>query len=243
MFEKIKKALLKIEQEETKELKAKFKGAKSFNFWGTSTELKDKDGKEFYRVLATLTTKQQQKPLAEQKQILLEKEQKRFEKETQEKFKRLDAVSGADIPNKIEITIDWRKNPTWNYNPTATLWTDNGERVDGSSIGGCGYDKGSTATAQVLNKCKQIKRVVFEKLEKLTQTKIYKMLKSGEGSRDFWGYGLGTYGHGCLPSFDGGVGVDCHFENLNRLGYKTITYRRPDKGPDIFVFIRRGQKI
>lgn len=119
------------------------------------------------------------------------------------KMQELRAIEEAqDFNNEFIINIRWVKSRMWGNNPTAS--TNCG--FNGSSIGGCGYDKKSTATAQALNSNLSILKLLCKIKEKNINDK---------SNRDFLGYGLG---YNILPKFEGGVGVECHLRILNKLG-------------------------
>lgn len=219
-FLKIKKVLNSIYNEEIKENLKAIKNAKKlhFNEWGDSeyTTTEDKNGNK-YRVKARLTEIQTQKPIKEQKEILIKKYLKQAEKEQEKQIKRLEQIEQATQPKEIEISINWKRSQMWGYNPTAQLWA--GEYIEGSSVGGCGYDKKSTAAAQVFNQCNGILNAVYNKLNKQNLKYIKHALKGGD-TRGVFGYGL----HFCkiCGAFSGGVGIQSHINILEGLNYKLI---------------------
>lgn len=145
-FKKIKKVLAKIEQEQTKEAKQIIMRAATIKKDYGQTILFDSAGAWLWRIDSVLTERQQQKTLKEQKQIIFEKEQKAIKKRFAKKIEELETTEEKDTPSKIEIVVDWVKSRTWGSNPHATMWTDNGARVEGETASGCGYDKRSAAT-------------------------------------------------------------------------------------------------
>lgn len=127
------------------------------------------------------------------------------QKELNDQLEKLKNVENAHdkLPNDLVLTINFYKSNTWGYCPKGS---DNyGHET--SSITGCGYCKESTATAQLLNQN-------FPILKKLYKAKNK---KASAKNNDFLGYGSG---YGILPNFEGGVGVSCHVEILESLGYK-----------------------
>lgn len=128
-----------------------------------------------------------------------------YDKQLNAQLVKLSNVSNAPskMPNDLVLTINFYKNNTWGYCPRGN---DNyGHSTD--SITGCGYCKESTATAQLLNQNASI-------LKRLYALKDSQVEKS---NREALGYGAG---YGILPSFEGGVGVNCHVRILENLGYK-----------------------
>lgn len=116
------------------------------------------------------------------------------------------------------ITVEWAKSRMWGSNPKAS--TNYGFK--GESIGGCGYDKLSTATAQAINSDLFILKLLYKAKDKAI--KDHKNEKNKDGTpknntsdlnREFLGYGSG---YNVIPSFEGGVGVDCHRRIIEGLG-------------------------
>jgi hypothetical protein len=105
------------------------------------------------------------------------------------------------------ITVEWRPSRMWRSNPRA--FTNFG--FEGSSTGGCGYDKLSTATAEALNSDLRILKLLAAKKEAA--------LKAGsiKESCELLGYGSG---YGIIPRFEGGVGVESHRGIIEGLGLK-----------------------
>jgi hypothetical protein len=133
--------------------------------------------------------------------------------------KRLDEIkkeltfndSLGDI-TELTITVEWKKSSTWGSNPTAEAYVNGVGHVSSGSISGCGYDKGCTAVARVLNQVPQFRKLMFELKDK---PKNYKRT-----SHEVFGYGSG---YGVLPQFEGGVGVSCYDRIFNNIGYKFET--------------------
>ena len=136
------------------------------------------------------------------------------EKDKAEEIGKLISVEAAGELIEATITIEWKRSATWGHNPTAELRycfkRGDGEQwghIDGSSVGGCGYDKESTAAAQVLNQCP-------EALKPLYAAKDAHM---SENSHKAIGYGAG---YAARPYFEGGVGISCFRSIYENLGYK-----------------------
>jgi len=100
----------------------------------------------------------------------------------------------------------------WGSNPTATAFVCGVGELSSGSIGGCGYDKQSTAVANVLNQIPQFKKLMFELKDKPKNAKLK--------NREVFGYGSG---YGILPNFEGGVGVSCYDRIFNAIGYEFKT--------------------
>jgi hypothetical protein len=112
----------------------------------------------------------------------------------------------------LTINVEWEKSKMWGNNPNASAYVPNVGEVCSGSIGGCGYDKESTSVAKVLNQVPQFRKLLFELKNKRSNCK--------KQNREVFGYGAG---YGILPSFEGGVGVNCYDRVFNAIGYKFET--------------------
>lgn len=154
-----------------------------------------------------------------QKQKVIKALIKRNAQLLQTELNQLDFIANSrdELPNDLIITIEWKDSKMWGSNPTAT--TNYG--FVGSSIGGCGYDKLSTATAQALNATPEILKALYNKKEKSLKDRPLingKILNNqNDLNRHFLGYGSG---YSIIPRFEGGVGVNCHKSILENLGYE-----------------------
>jgi len=141
---------------------------------------------------------------------------KRLELRTSKKLESLEKqLSFNDNLQEIEsltINVEWKKSSMWGMNPTAEAYINGIGRVSSGSIGGCGYDKQSTAVANVLNQAPQFKKIMCELKNKLSNCK--------KQNRELFGYGSG---YGIIPSFEGGVGVNCYDRIFNSIGYEFKT--------------------
>ena len=144
------------------------------------------------------------------KNKIIEEHQKRVEKELQ----RIETIEKANSDIKtISINVEWAKNPTWGYNPHATIYTNNGDTTEGRASG-CGYDKESTAVAEALNNNNDILKLLYTfKNKKMTTKKT--------NSHELLGYGSG---YGVLPYFEGGVGMSSLLHIFRKLGYNVNEY-------------------
>ena|SRR3990167_2430509 len=137
----------------------------------------------------------------------------------------IQSVKAApDFGGNFVIIIEWKDSRIWRSNPRA--YTNYGFK--GDSVGGWGYDKRSTATAQALNSHLPILKLLFEKKNKeiinfkAKNSEGDKLDKKNGYNRLVLGYGSG---YGLLPHFEGGVGVSCYVSILKNLGLdmQTIT--------------------
>ena len=115
-------------------------------------------------------------------------------------------IEKAEEFKYFNISVEWKKSATWGANPTAIGYDYSG-RYSSGSIGGCGYDKLSTAVAKVLNQSKALLKALYLEREKDLKTDL----------RDLFGYGSG---YRILPRFEGGVGVSCYPEIFKKIGFE-----------------------
>lgn len=130
---------------------------------------------------------------------------------------------------RIEIHVTWSKNRTWGYCPKAKvtiIYVDHTtmER-ESRRITGCGYDKLSTAIAEVLNEIPLLRKKLLD--AKYQQINL-------ESDQSILGYGAG---YGLIPYFESGVGENTLLSILEAIGYKT-TYRTRQPKYDIYVLER-----
>lgn len=134
---------------------------------------------------------------------------------------KIDEMENAkDFSGEFIITVEWKKSHMWGSNPKA--YTNAG--YESSSIGGCKYDKLSTATAEALNSNKSILKLLYEK----------KNANIDKSNHELLGYGSG---YGILPQFEGGVGVSSHIRIIEGIGLKMQTITST-KNVDVFLITK-----
>lgn len=137
------------------------------------------------------------------KWIIEKMEKKHARKEAKAAADRMEKVrtaEGYDLPETINISVEWKRSSTWGYNPTATVTADH-RRTTGTASG-CGYDKESAAIASAFNQHPEIMRIIYEYAE------------TGQA----FPYGIHTWAG--VPSFDGGCGVSVFYEIFKVCGYE-----------------------
>ena len=145
-------------------------------------------------------------------QIAIKKATKEMEKQI---AKKMDQVKNIDstIENIEDINIIVQtKKTNLGYQCKATLATDT-LRIDGKYTGGWGYDKLSTAIAEVLNQYQPLMKVMYKYIDD-------KMWEEGSltiNNHEVLGYGSG---YGILPYFENGVGVSSFYTIFDNLGLK-----------------------
>ena len=138
----------------------------------------------------------------------------KWDREIAETGKKIGAVKEAkDFSDELIITLEWKRSRMWGANPRAYTNYD----FEGESIGGCGYCKTSTASAQALNSHLPLMKLLYKKKEAHLRKNKSPKDKLSNSSHTILGYGAG---YGILPHFEGGVGVSCHQRIVEGLGLK-----------------------
>ena len=145
-------------------------------------------------------------------QIAIKKASKEIEKQTTKKIEKVKQIDST-IENMEDINIIVQhKKTNLGYQYKATLATDT-LRIDGKYTGGWGYDKLSTAIAEVLNQYQPLIKLMYNYIDD-------KMFEEGSltiNNHKVLGYGSG---YGILPYFESGVGVSSFYKIFDNLGLK-----------------------
>ena len=137
-------------------------------------------------------------------EIASKKVEKEYNKQLEKTIDKINTIANAEEFNGCTITIDWRKGSMGANQAKATL-TGCGY-IEGSRTGGCGYDKESTAMADVLNECYPLMKLLYKyRAEHLDGT-----------NHSVFGYGSGY--NKVLPYFEGGVGVSSFYKIFETIG-------------------------
>lgn len=132
----------------------------------------------------------------------------------------LRKIADFEAPKTIRIEVLWKKNSTWGANPVAEVWEN--EYLGASrSVGGCGYDKESTAIAECFNRSGNMAFLAW----------VAKYIDSRYDSlnwKDKQKKGIYTYSYGVRPTifhkfgiyWEGGVGASSFMNCLKCAGYK-----------------------
>jgi len=163
---------------------------------------------------------------------LINRIEKAYEKDLSREMLRIDTVMGADDIVSIIVSIEWKKSQMWGSNPRAeakvTYKDHTCERFDSGSIGGCGYDKTSTAVANCLNQVNGLlKRMYKVKNANITTD-----------NRELFGYGSGS---GILPGIEGGVGVSCYDKIMAKVKL-SFNNTASGKSFDVYTISKRTKK-
>ena len=143
-------------------------------------------------------------------QIAIKKANKKIEKQTAKKMEKVKYIDST-ITNMqdINIIIQHKKTNLW-YQYKAILATDT-LRIEGKYTGGWGYDKLSSAIAEVLNQYHPLMKLMYKYIDD-------KMWDEGSltiNNHKVLGYGSG---YGILPYFESGVGVSSFYKIFDNLG-------------------------
>lgn len=149
---------------------------------------------------------------------LIGRKEKAIYKEIERQVNRINTIANAGDLVSVKITVEWKRNRTWGANPTAEAWcsyidkdgNNESHYAKSGSIGGCGYDKQSTAVAECLIQFNEVLKLLYTEKEKNVTAKNHEIL----------GYGSG---HGILPSIEGGVGVSCYPTIFKNVGFEFKT--------------------
>ena len=157
------------------------------------------------------------------KAYLIDRKQKAIYKAIEREVNKVKTVFSAGTLIEVKITMEWKRSRMWGSNPSAECWYsfinaqgnhDSGYCVSGS-IGGCGYDKGSTAVAMCLNQINEVLKPLYAAKNKAMNIGVLDIVNHA-----LLGYGSG---YGILPSIEGGVGVSCYPKIFESIGYKFST--------------------
>ena len=129
------------------------------------------------------------------------------EKVFQQKMAIIDMIESASYPKLATINVDWKKSTYgWQAKAILSYVTYSGKQVSitGDRTGGGGYDKQSSAIANVLNKSPAFMKLLFD-----ARVKKQKLP-----------YGADLYiGEPSLPRYAWGVGWNSHVAVLKACGY------------------------
>ena len=170
------------------------------------------------------------------KAYLISRKEKAIYKAIEREVKKINTVANAGELIEVKITIEWKRSAMWGSNPIAECWyayndkegNRNSNYVKSGSIGGCGYDKQSTAVAECLNQINEVLKPLYAVKNAALKVSEYK-------NHELLGYGSG---YGILPSIEGGVGVSCYPTIFDKVGYKFSTVAS-GKTFDVYTIIKK----
>lgn len=197
------------------------------------TEVKGMLTKWQYSDILTATDKKKEWTLEALKERVTARKQKELDKSLNEKLARLETVYSAPEFVSAEISVEWKKSRMWGNNPTAQAhvivkdetYGRSSDRYNSGSIGGCGYDKQSTAVANSLNQSNSFLKLLY----------TLKDQNPTIDNRELFGYGSGN---GILPYLEGGVGVSCYPTIFEKVGFE-FKYKVNGKSFDYFEITKK----
>ena len=171
------------------------------------------------------------------KAYLIKRKEKSIYKAIEREVNHIKAVYSAGTLLSVKISVEWKKSRMWGANPSAECWVSfinkDGQHdsvyVTSGSIGGCGYDKLSTAVSKCLTQVNEILLPLYN----YKNTAMHNDAKVS--NHNLLGYGSG---YGILPSIEGGVGVSCYPAIFNKIGmdFNTIA---SGKTFDVFTITKK----
>lgn len=191
--------------------------------------------KWYYRELLTTTTKKKDwsNDVKSLKDYLIQRYEARQSAKLEKELNHLQTVFNADDLFSITISMDWTKSRMWGNNPQAMAevrCTNTFNRYESTRVGGCGYDKGSTAVADAINQSNSLLKAMYTIKDKAKNVSLK--------NHDVFGYGAG---YGLLPRFEGGVGVSCYNRICNSIGFEFKT-KASGKTFDVYEITKMTKK-
>jgi hypothetical protein len=167
--------------------------------------------------------------------------QKKYIKAWERATKGVFESLAAELPKQIIIEVSWKNSQTWGANPTAAVWTDK-YLGESRSVGGCGYDKESTAIAEPFNRSQQMAKIAI--IAKYLEAKYKDMDWREKQEKDIF-----TYSYGVRFSifdnngiyWEGGVGASSFMSCIKSAGYKMDAEFHP-KHADCYHLTLKGGK-
>lgn len=166
--------------------------------------------------------------LKDAKALMIAKIEKEHEKELAKRIAQIQNIKAQKFVRFAKCEIDWRRSATWGANPGG-CYRNGFKYQEYKGIGGCGYDKLSTLTAQMFNEDVNLMSYIFNYCEKhaINKDNIQKKL----------GYGISIFNG--VVHFDGGVGVECHISILKKLGFNV--WHAGTRNSDIIEIDRKNK--
>lgn len=155
------------------------------------------------------------KTLDDAKKYLVSRLEKATAKRIVKQREHLEFISSAPLFTSMNISVEWSRS----WNPSAE-GRDGHDVYESGRVGGGGYDKLSTAVANVLNQSPALLKLLYIEKEKSTTSK----------NHDIFGYGSG---YGDFPNIEGGVGVSCYPSLFEKVG---VTFKQMASGKSFDAF-------
>ena len=194
MLQNIKISIYQFEAEDIRKFTADIKKL-------SAAEIKRRYSNDLTQKTAeALTEAGEGMPDAKTLEKIIKKHTRRAKKATAERLQKLAEVEAAELPQVINISVEWHRSSVWGYNPAAEISAERCRTYGKAS--GCGYDKESAAVASALNAIPEALKI------------IYKYVDEGGALP----YGARVWAG--LPSFAGGAGIGCYRLIFEACGYE-----------------------
>lgn len=241
MFEYLKKAVNEQMEAERKE-NQHFIAAGFKDQWSKEYQNESDEGIKEY--LTETRWKQYQDGTITRQQAVnfaIARAEKQHKKAIEKKNGLLDQYASAPDVISVDIFVEWKRNRTWGYNPTATVTvnTSAGTYTATGSASGCGYDKRTAAVGNALNEIDAIKKMLCtckENAIKAGKKSNNPLELNSNSNASYISYGAG---YGVIPYFEGGVGMSS-FENVfNACGF-VLDHCHETDSTDYYYFTKKG---
>ena len=159
---------------------------------------------------------------------LIDRKTAQIEKAIAKELLHLQTVEQAADLESITVSVEWKKSRMWGSNPTADARVcdkDYGHNYSSGSVGGCGYDKCSTAVANAVNQSNSFLKAMY----------LVKEQNVSKKNHELFGYGSG---YGILPRLEGGVGVSCYPRIFETIGF-TFNTTASGKSFDVYTVTKK----
>lgn len=152
----------------------------------------------------------------------------------------ISRIENAGTVESIRIRVEWRRNRTWGYNPTAEveIYGSNGWKKAEDRASGCGYDKRSAAVGGALNKLDEMRKILCDMKEDAINGGISAYYSNPGSNEKYIEYGAG---YGAIPYFEGGVGYSCFDKIFIKAGFTPVVRDESGKNSDYYYYIRKAE--
>lgn len=177
-------------------------------------------------------------------QYAIARREKELGKLLAEKLEKLERAAAAGELLDVSISVEWKRNRTWGYNPTATVTVHsaNGWEQFTGTASGCGYDKRTAAIGSALNQSAAVLKMLYNAKETALNNPPEKGRYCGAGyfeentsNNSLIHYGAG---YGVLPYFEGGVGMSSFKGVFEKCGF-ICENEHETRTTDYYFFVKK----
>lgn len=188
--------------------------------------IQDKENYCINRYLTDLRIDQLKKGIIDRdtaEKIAIKKAKKEHDARLNKEIEKINFINSASDFKSLTINIEWKKSKMWGNNPRAIITGDS--YADSGYIGGCGYDKESTAISQALKECNTFMKLLY----------TVKNDNIDKHNHELFGYGSG---YGILPYYEGGVGTSCLYKICDSIGLQ-LKHIAGGSNYDVYEIIKK----